>query len=162
MEDMLHNAIGFVQGIDVSEPHCGVDMQSLIESLAEDFRETGHDMAVHGTVTCLLPGYARNLRRCPPNLLENATCFAQHVVIDVDDTASVLRITVSDDGPGVANTKGLAAMNGDRPYNAALDNADTVFRAKNEGFLLVLRYVPSLPHDMPLRGQKKSADLGER
>lgn len=72
MEDMLHNAIDFVHGVDVSDPLRDVDMQSLIESLAEDFREMGHDIAVHGTVTRFLPGYARNLRRCLQNLLENA------------------------------------------------------------------------------------------
>jgi two-component system OmpR family sensor kinase len=101
----LDSAIG--QPSDAQQP---VDMDWLLANVAEDaaFEADLHDCSVHyaGTGSSVVQGNADLLRRAVENLVRNALRHtAQGTRIDISatiDEQRMLRITVSDRGPGVA------------------------------------------------------------
>jgi signal transduction histidine kinase len=101
MEAMVRSTLEFMQGIDVIEPRRAIDIDSLLQGLADDFIDMGEQVSVTGSARGPLEGYPRNLKRCVQNLLENAVRYGKRAMVCVDDGAHALRLTVSDEGPGI-------------------------------------------------------------
>lgn len=85
----------------VSEPRRAIDIHSLLCGFADDFVEMGMQVSVTGSAVKPVEGYPRNLKRCLQDLVENAVRNGEHVTIRIDDREHELRVTVSDDGPGI-------------------------------------------------------------
>jgi protein-histidine pros-kinase len=50
-------------------------------------------------------GHAHSLRRCLDNLIENAVRYGERADIEIEDSASLLRIAVRDYGPGIPESE---------------------------------------------------------
>jgi signal transduction histidine kinase len=103
MEAMVNATLDAVQGVEITEERHEIDINSMLEGLAEDAREAGHDVGVEGRADRPLSGYPRNLKRCLQNLIDNAIRYGGAARIRVSDDDTMLRIVVSDQGPGIAD-----------------------------------------------------------
>ena len=105
MENMVNATLDFVRGIDAEDRRQHIDVNALLHSLADDWRETGADVTVTGRALQPLHGFAQSLKRCVQNLVENALRYGERAHIVVEDSAGLLRIAVRDDGPGIPATQ---------------------------------------------------------
>jgi signal transduction histidine kinase len=101
METMVRTTLHAVQGVEITEARHEIDLDSMIEGLAEDAREAGHIVGIEGHALQALGGYPRNLKRCLQNLVDNATRHGSEVMIHVTDLKSAVQIVVRDNGPGI-------------------------------------------------------------
>ncbi|HEX5091769.1 MAG TPA: ATP-binding protein [Burkholderiales bacterium] len=101
MEAMVGSTLEFFRGQEGDPPRLPVDIGALVDSLVEDRRDVGQDIAVSGAAHAPYPGNARTLRRCLDNLVENALRYGGGARITVADGETQLRIAVRDHGPGV-------------------------------------------------------------
>jgi signal transduction histidine kinase len=105
METMVRATLDAVQGVEVTEARHDIDVDSMLEGLAEDAREAGHEVSVEGRAGRPLPGYPRNLKRCLQNLLDNAIRYGESATVRVTDAGRSVQIVVSDRGPGIADAR---------------------------------------------------------
>lgn len=103
MEAMVRATLDVVQGVEVTEAHQKIDLDSMLEGLAADAREAGHAVSVTGATRAPVRGFARNLKRCLQNLVDNAIRYGGAAQIAVRDEGGSVRVTVSDNGPGIAD-----------------------------------------------------------
>lgn len=103
MEAMVRATLDAVQGVEITEARHEIDINSMLEGLAEDARETGYTVSVEGRADRPLSGYPRNLKRCLQNLVDNASRYGEAAHITIRDDASMLQIVISDHGPGIAD-----------------------------------------------------------
>ncbi len=100
MEAMVTSTLHFVQNVENDEQMRNVDIDTLLESLKLDAEEVGSLVNVQGKAAPI-PAYARSLRRCLQNLIENAIRYGQEAHVEVSDTPDNLRIVIADRGPGI-------------------------------------------------------------
>ena len=100
MESLVHGSLALFRGLDDDETQAPIDINSLVETIKNEFREMGHDVTVEGEATQPLSGKPQALKRCLTNLVANAVKFGVRAKIVVED-GSALLIRVRDDGPGI-------------------------------------------------------------
>jgi signal transduction histidine kinase len=103
MEAMVNSTLDAVQGIEITEARHEIDLDSMLEGLAQDLLEAGHHVSIAGHAGRPVLGYPRNLKRCLQNLLDNAIRYGESAAVRVTDTGRSVRIVVSDCGPGIAD-----------------------------------------------------------
>jgi signal transduction histidine kinase len=101
MEAMVRATLDAVQGVEITEQRHEIDIDSMLEGLAEDAREAGHVVDVEGRALHPLNGYPRNLKRCLQNLVDNGIYYGDRVKIRVTDLGHAVQIVVGDSGPGI-------------------------------------------------------------
>ncbi|MDX8327183.1 MULTISPECIES: ATP-binding protein [Agrobacterium] len=83
------------------EPARKVDLSSFLQTISDDFADTGVNIRFIGprrlTYMCMPQG----LTRAMSNLVDNASRYAQHIEIELEDHGDAVIIKVSDDGPGL-------------------------------------------------------------
>ena len=104
METMTAEALDFLRGVQVDEPIQRLDVLALLESLQEDMEETGHTIQVSGEATPY-PARPLSLKRCLANLIGNAAKYGKDVSVHLEDKQNELRIIISDNGPGIAESE---------------------------------------------------------
>ncbi|WP_321945229.1 ATP-binding protein [Paraburkholderia sp. J10-1] len=104
MEGMVRATLDAVQGVEITEPRQRIDLVSMLEGLASDACEQGHHVSVTGSVHAPIPGFARNLKRCLQNLFDNAIRYGGEASVTVSDVEHGVRVVISDNGPGIADT----------------------------------------------------------
>lgn len=100
MDAMIGATLDHLRGAAGTEPRALLDLQALLESLADDLRACGHQVPVQGYAAPLRaqPGA---LRRCLDNLVGNALRYGGGAEITLRDTPAEVRIEVRDHGPGL-------------------------------------------------------------
>lgn len=103
METMVAATLDVLTGAHAQGERQPIDINALVQGVVQDLQEVhgGAEMTITGRALAPLPGYARSLRRCLQNLLENAQRYAGTPRLLLEDGAQQLRITVRDDGPGI-------------------------------------------------------------
>lgn len=101
MEVMVNSTLEFFRGLGAEPQRRPIDVDALVESIAQDRREVGQPLRVSGTARAPYPGHSQTLRRCLENLIENAVRYGGSAAIELDDTPERLRIAVRDHGPGI-------------------------------------------------------------
>ncbi|UOK37437.1 ATP-binding protein [Pseudomonas palleroniana] len=101
MEHMVASTLDFVSSGEINEARQNIDINALLQSLQADLQDVGESVTLEGRAKQPLPGYARSLKRCVQNLLENAVRYGQEVVVRVEDQADSLKIIIRDRGPGI-------------------------------------------------------------
>ncbi|MBB4955129.1 signal transduction histidine kinase [Agrobacterium vitis] len=108
-EQMLADVMMLSSLIDASlsfldntfEPARKVDLSSLLQTISDDFTDTGVSTRFIGprrlTCTCMPQG----LTRAISNLVDNAARYCEHIEIELEDRHTSVMIRVSDDGPGL-------------------------------------------------------------
>ena len=102
---MVAATLDFMRGLDSAEALQPVDVMALLESLQADATELGHEVEIAGSVARPLAAYPQALKRCIGNLLDNAVKYGQRARIVIEDSATELRLSVCDNGPGIPETE---------------------------------------------------------
>ena len=101
MEAMVGSTLEFFKSLG-NEPHRQpVDVAALIDSLCEDWRESGAEASASGAPRGPYNAHPQALRRCLNNLVENALRYGARADLTIDDDGQTLRIEVRDRGPGI-------------------------------------------------------------
>jgi signal transduction histidine kinase len=102
MTAMIDSVLGLMRqqrALMAPEP---TDLAVLLMTIADDFADTGRDVAYAGPDRCPVTLRADDIRRAVTNLVENALRFGSKARIRLVAAASApLRIDVDDDGPGI-------------------------------------------------------------
>ena len=93
-----------LRGTASPEPRALLDVEALVQSLADDQAELGQPVAVQGHASPL-HAQAGALRRAVVNLVENAVRYGGDATIRLRDTREALAIEVRDHGPGLAEAE---------------------------------------------------------
>ncbi|MBS1208174.1 MAG: periplasmic sensor signal transduction histidine kinase [Proteobacteria bacterium] len=101
MAVMIDATLDYMRGLRDSEAPRRIDMNALLQSLAEDAGVLGRNIRIEGAAGSPYPGRLSGLRRALQNLIDNAVKYGQGAQIRIRDDASALRIAVEDEGPGI-------------------------------------------------------------
>lgn len=100
MDAMIAATLDYLGAGAKAEPWVLMDVQALMESLADDQQACGHTVLVQGKAAPLRV-QASALRRCLDNLVGNAIRYGGSAQIMLHDTVAALTIEVRDHGPGL-------------------------------------------------------------
>lgn len=101
MQAMVSTTLEFMRGSDAREPTVPLDLNALLESIADDCREFGHTVRLHGQ-TAPYPGKPMAMKRCLANLIENGLKYGNgQIDIFVEDAERHLTLRIRDQGPGI-------------------------------------------------------------
>ena len=103
MEQIVASTLAFSGEDAIAEPTKLVDLQTLIDSLCDDWSDTGASVSSESEATGRTVVSCRPvaLRRAFNNLIENAVNYGNcaHVLVHVDPEN--VTVTIEDDGPGI-------------------------------------------------------------
>ncbi len=102
MTTMLDTTLDYLRGLQTHELVRPIDINALLESMAEDALVLGRNIRIDGLAQKPFDGRLTALRRALQNLIDNAFKFGHAVCLQVQDDALQLSITVQDDGPCIA------------------------------------------------------------
>jgi signal transduction histidine kinase len=105
MESMVGATLDFMRGLETGERPQPVDVTALLESLQEDARETGGEVAIEGAAQAPYVGRPQALKRCLGNLIDNAIKYGRAALLTVEDGSERLTIRVRDRGPGIPESE---------------------------------------------------------
>ncbi len=101
MAQMIDATLDYLRGLRENEPIRPIDINALIQSLAEDSVASGRRVDVSGQALQAYPGRLAALRRALQNLIDNACKYGNNPRLRIADSAEALRLAVEDDGPGI-------------------------------------------------------------
>ena len=101
MQRMADDALAFIREDMQREETRTVDLHALVDSVAADLAELGHDVAVADSGRVLIPCRPAALRRALRNLLENAAAYGGGASVRTDRDDAGARVVVEDEGPGI-------------------------------------------------------------
>ncbi|MBV8645791.1 ATP-binding protein [Paludibacterium sp.] len=102
MDAMIGHTLAFLRAGQCSEPTVKLNLDALLDGLAEDFEALGMTVARHGEAGRPVMARPQALRRCLGNLMENARRYAGDKVdlrVEADDAQ--VHVLVEDRGPGI-------------------------------------------------------------
>ncbi|MES2338535.1 MAG: HAMP domain-containing sensor histidine kinase [Pseudomonadota bacterium] len=105
MTRMLEDILSLARLGRSSEPPAEVDLAALIDAVAEDFRDLGHDVVTVDSARLPLRIRPSLMRRAVRNLVENAVKYAGAAEVVVEPTATGACIRVFDRGPGIPDDR---------------------------------------------------------
>lgn len=101
MATMIDATLDYLRGLHDSEALRPIDMNALLQSLADDSAVLGRQVSISGDALAPYNGRLSALRRALQNLIDNAIHYGHGARLVVDDNPAELYITVEDDGPGI-------------------------------------------------------------
>ena len=101
MQRMTEDALAFIREDMHREETRTVDLHALLDSVAADLSELGHEVAVADTGRVLVPCRTVALRRALRNLLENGAAHGARATARIDGDRSEVRVIIEDEGPGI-------------------------------------------------------------
>jgi len=101
LETMVRSALEFIRGLDSVEPPQPTDINALIESVCDDYRESGHEVITEGEARIPYPAQPQALKHCLLNIVDNACKYGNKARISIQDDERELVIKVRDYGAGV-------------------------------------------------------------
>jgi signal transduction histidine kinase len=101
MARMAEATLAFARDEATQEETRPVDLSALLQSLADDMADLGHDVTFAETPAPAYPCRPLTLKRALRNLIENAVRYGGRARLALAVTPAGPRITVDDDGPGI-------------------------------------------------------------
>ena len=101
MQRMTGDALAFIREDMQREETRTVDLHALVDSVAADLAELGHEIAVADSGRVLAACRPAALRRALRNLLENAAAYGDRAAVRIERDDAGLRVVVEDEGPGI-------------------------------------------------------------
>ena len=101
MQRMTEDTLAFIREDTRREDTRTVDLHALVDSVAADLVDLGHDIAVADSDRVLVACRATALRRALRNLLENAAAYGGRSTVRIEGGDGDIRIVVEDEGPGI-------------------------------------------------------------
>lgn len=106
MDSMLYKNLLFLREERYRHTQEIVDLDSVLQTVADQFADLGHEVAYEGDGRRMVIGSLTDLQRVFANLVENAVAHGRRVVIAVACAADdSVQIDVSDDGPGIPDAE---------------------------------------------------------
>ncbi|MBG0810499.1 HAMP domain-containing histidine kinase [Methylosinus sp. H3A] len=106
MDSMLYKNLLFLREERYRHTQEIVDLDSVLQTVADQFADLGHDVAYEGDGRRMVIGSLTDLQRVFANLVENAVAHGRSIVISVAQTAEDgVQIDVADDGPGIPDAE---------------------------------------------------------
>lgn len=105
LQSMTMAALEFAKQGSSSEPLRSVDLTSLIESVADDFEQTGKPVSMRQADRIVFECRSLDIKRMLQNLVANALAYGGSAEISVSRSAGSLAITIDDDGPGIPQSE---------------------------------------------------------
>jgi signal transduction histidine kinase len=102
MATMIDATLDYLRGLQDSEVARPIDMNALLQSMAEDAALLGKEISVEGFAQAPYIGRLSGLHRALQNLIDNAIKYGHSVCVRIEDDIHALRFVVEDDGPGIA------------------------------------------------------------
>ncbi|MDE0650115.1 MAG: ATP-binding protein [Gammaproteobacteria bacterium] len=101
MQRMTEDTLAFIREDMQREGTRTVDLHALVDSVATDLADLGHEIAVADSDRILVSCRTVGLRRALRNLMENACRYGDRATVRIVPGDSQVRIVVEDEGPGV-------------------------------------------------------------
>jgi signal transduction histidine kinase len=101
MEAMISGTLAFVRDASQPSTRTRLELSSLLESLADELSETGHDVVVERAERIVIDGDLLGLRRLFNNLLDNAVKFGGRARVRVFVDQNSALVEIDDDGCGL-------------------------------------------------------------
>ena len=102
MDEMIGSTLEFLRAGSISEKVSRLDVNALVESVAEDMITLGAHIEQSGNATAPVLARPQALRRCLNNLLDNARRYGGGKIdISIQEREDVLEIRIQDHGPGI-------------------------------------------------------------
>jgi signal transduction histidine kinase len=105
LEKMVRAALEFIRGLDSTEPPQPTDINALIASVCDDYREAGHEVVTKGAVRAPFPAQTQALKHCLANIIDNACKYGGKAQVVVQDGEQEVVIKVRDFGQGVPESE---------------------------------------------------------
>ena len=105
MSAMIDSTLDYLRGLQDSEVARPIDMNALLQSLAEDAEVLGKKICVEGIAKGPYTGRLTALRRALQNLIDNAIKYGHSASIRIEDDDATLHLIVEDEGPGIPLTE---------------------------------------------------------
>lgn len=86
---------------EVGEEAVKADLATLVESVCDDFADTGQPVFFAGAPRLALVCRTNSLRRAVRNLVENAVAYGGVARVSLERRGHEVEITIADDGPGI-------------------------------------------------------------
>jgi len=104
MQTMTEAVLSAARADRTGETARPVDLTALVESLADDMKDTGGDIefSPSGAVRCVCR--TNEVRRAVRNLIENALRYGERARVAVSTEREFALISVEDDGPGIPSS----------------------------------------------------------
>lgn len=110
MDSMIASAVTYLRegsGLEALEM---ADLPSVIETICDQFADTGHTVVYEGPQRFAMLCRPQSLGRAISNLIENATKFGTTVTVRLATSAGSITIDVEDDGPGIPDEEKQRVM----------------------------------------------------
>jgi signal transduction histidine kinase len=101
MESMVGATLDFMRGTESQETSQRLDLMAMLETIMEDARDAGWDVALTGQVTRPIQGRPTAIKRCITNLVENAARYGGSADVLATEESARVRISIQDRGPGI-------------------------------------------------------------
>lgn len=100
MEEMLDQTLAYLRGDRDDEPLRKLDLAALLQTLADDAADAGHDARFSGHALTI-EARPLALKRALGNLLDNAVKYGRHAQVSLRREEGAAIIVIDDDGPGI-------------------------------------------------------------
>jgi signal transduction histidine kinase len=102
ISDMLGETLAYIRGGSQREQVSLFDLPSLLETIAAQFSDVGHEVSYRGSGRFTVAGRMQSIGRAVTNIVENATKFGSRTEIVLRELEEgAVEIEIIDDGPGV-------------------------------------------------------------
>ena len=101
MQRMTEDALAFIREDMRKEETRTVDLHALVDSVAADLADLGHDIEVADSERVLAVCRPATLRRALRNLLENAAAYGGRATVRIERDDEEIRVVIEDEGPGI-------------------------------------------------------------
>jgi signal transduction histidine kinase len=105
MEAMIGAALAFAREETLVEPRAPVDLRRVLDDIAAELTEAGHEVRVAGDRHAEIDGRGSALKRALRNLVENAVKYGHRAEVRLTATPKQLTVTIDDEGPGIAESE---------------------------------------------------------
>ena len=106
MDRMIGDTLEFLRAGHSGEQPARIDVNALVETVAEDMRALGCRVETHGEARAPLLARGQAVRRCLGNLVDNARRYGGgDVDLTVRDGDEQVEFVVEDRGPGIAESE---------------------------------------------------------
>jgi signal transduction histidine kinase len=102
MEELVGSSLDLFAELGKTTERQLVDVTALLESITNDWTDTGHQVTLEGAARTVYPTEPSMLRRCVNNLVSNGIRYGGQAHIELADSPGMLRISIRDQGPGMA------------------------------------------------------------
>lgn len=101
MDTMVQGALSYLRDANHRETRVAVDLSSLLQTVADEFSDMGHDVRFDGPRRVVVTGDAQQLERTVTNLVDNAVRYGRTILVQLQEEAQAVVVEVADDGPGI-------------------------------------------------------------